>query len=119
MADYQYVPGGANEKHYYDECWKIASPSGSDLSGAHAVNFLKRSQVDLGVLKQIWSFSTPVASMNIAQFYCALRYITMSQAGDFPINKERLQSSSAIDLGVPKFTGVVIPPIQRWFFLII
>lgn len=52
-----------------------------------AVQFFQRSSIDRGFLKQIWSLSTPSATMSLGQFYTALRFITMIQNGEIPISK--------------------------------
>jgi hypothetical protein len=109
--DYTFAPSMA-EKSYYDLLWMTANPSGgSDLGGAAAVAFFKRSGIDTGILKQIWGYSTNGATLNINQFYSALRYIVMVQSGDFPINRERLCSNANIDLGLPKFKDIPLPTI--------
>ena len=110
MTDFLYVPQ-PNEKEPYDRLWAVASPSGSELSGLQAVSFFKQSGVDIGTLKQIWGFCSPVSTMNKSQFYCALRYIAMFQCGDLPIRKERLQTSAGLSLQLPKFPGLSIPPL--------
>lgn len=110
MTDYLYNPR-AHEREYYDRLWAVASPSQQDLTGLQAVSFFKQSGVDMGVLRQIWGFCSPVSTMNKAQFYCALRYICMFQNGDLPIRKERLQTSAGLELGLPKFPGLVLPPL--------
>ena len=116
MAEFMYTPASAAERAHYDGLWSAANPGGGgDLSGLQAVTFFKQSGVDLGILKQIWSFSTPIATMNMPQFYNALRYITMFQQGELPISKERLAASAKVDLGLPKFNGVTIPTQQAPF----
>ena len=114
--EYCYVPR-PSEKDVYDGLWLAASGgvAAGELSGLQAVTFFKQSGVDLGILKQIWSFSTPTATMNLSQFYNALRYITMFQGGDLPISKERLEASAKVDLGLPKFQGLSIPSQQPAF----
>lgn len=109
-ADWLYSPQ-PYERDHYDRLWLVASPSGSELSGLQAVNFFKQSGVDINVLKQIWGFSSPVSTMNKAQFYCACRYIAIFQNGDLPIRKESLRESSSLKFDLPKFPGLVIPPL--------
>lgn len=90
-----YAPSDSHEKKYFDFLWDVANnrPPGSDpsgqgeLGGAAAVGFLQRSGVDKGFLKQIWSFSTPGSTMNLQQFYVAMRFIAMIQSGEMPISK--------------------------------
>jgi hypothetical protein len=83
-----YIPQLQAEKGYYDLLWTIANPSkGAELGGAAAVTFFQRSGVDIGILKQIWSLSTPLATMTLPQFYTAVRLITMFQNGEIPLNK--------------------------------
>ena len=109
--EYSFVPSLA-EKSYYDLLWATANPTGgSDLGGAAAVAFFRRSGIDTGILKQIWGYSTAGATLNVSQFYSALRYIVMVQNGDFPINRERLHTSATVDLGLPKFKDIPLPNI--------
>jgi hypothetical protein len=92
-----YAPQSDHEKAYFDFLWDVAnsrppSAPGSvnltgELSGLAAVTFFQRSGVDKGFLKQIWSLSTPSATMNAHQFYVALRFIAMIQNGEMPISK--------------------------------
>lgn len=82
-----YEPRSAYEKQYYDSLLRYANPEGGELGGQTAVTFFKQSGVDTGFLKQIWSLSTPGATMNAQQFYTALRFITLIQNGEFPISK--------------------------------
>lgn len=107
MPEYMYVPTIAETAGYH-ELWTIANPGGSELGGAAAVAFFKKSGVDAGILRQIWALCSPTASMNSAQFYNALRYITMVQNGDFPLNKERLETSAALNFPSPTFKDVVL-----------
>lgn len=82
------MPGNPVERAYYDNLWAIANPDGSSqLAGPAAVKFFQRSGVDVGVLKQIWSISTPSATMELSQFYVAMRLITMFQNGEIPLSK--------------------------------
>lgn len=139
----EYVPRNPNEQAIMDGLWSFANPSGSfELSGAQAVEFFRKSGVDVGILKQVWSLSTPLSTMTIRQFYTALRYISMVQNGEIPISKgicfffflyyyfcfcslilllfffllivERLAQSITIDFGPPKFTGVQIPSLGKY-----
>lgn len=92
MAEFNYVPGHPIERAYYEQLWATANPegasaAGSVLAGQLAVPFFQRSGVDTGILRQIWSLSTPSAAMNKEQFFSALRYICMVQNGDIPISK--------------------------------
>jgi hypothetical protein len=112
-----YVPHAPSERQYFDYLWDIANnrapgndPSGQgELSGAAAVQFFQRSSVDRGFLKQIWSLSTPSATMSLHQFYTALRLITMIQNGEIPISKERMIATLNEQLSLPKFTGIDLP----------
>ncbi|RYH15899.1 hypothetical protein EON65_30975 [archaeon] len=100
-----YVPHNAAEKAYFDRLWDVANnrPVAGDptveLVGQLAVQFFQRSGVDKGFLKQIWTMSTPGATMNVSQFHTALRYVAMIQNGEIPISpgkaKALLSSLSA------------------------
>eukprot|EP00981_Chlorochromonas_danica_P004233 scaffold857_cov152-Ochromonas_danica.AAC.16 len=112
-SNVSYVPQNPLEKEYYELLWAAATENSSDpaveLSGKNAVMFFERSSVDKGFLKQIWSLSTPLATMNHSQFFSALRFITMIQNGEIPISAERLLKTSKVDLGLPKFNGIDLP----------
>jgi hypothetical protein len=136
----QYTPQSPTERQYYDFLWSIANGNnqlngGEELSGHAAVQFFERSSVDRGFLKQIWSLSTPGSTMNVNQFFTALRFITMIQNGEIPLSKgtffelsfgylvvfdssischtfickERLNQTAKENLGLPKFNGIEIP----------
>ena len=109
----EYTPRSPEEKHIYDFLWHHVSPNGEAIAGAAAVTFFRESRVDGGFLKQIWSLSTPVATMNREQFNSALRYLTMVQNGEFPISKERLTKTANEALGMPYFPSITIPPYQK------
>ena len=81
-----YTPNPGAEAAAYESLWKISNPSGGDLSGAQAVAFFRKSDVEPTILKQIWGLSTPLATMNKSQFNVALRFITMAQNGDLPLS---------------------------------
>lgn len=98
LLEMAYIPQNAVEKSYYDMLWDIAnnrpalSDPNAELSGRTAVEFFQRSGVDKGFLKQIWSLSTPTSSMNVLQFYVALRLITMIQNGEIPLSIGSVES---------------------------
>ena len=94
---HDYIPRSAPEASIYDGLWKVASNGVLELSGAQAVEFFRKSGVDLGILKQIWGLSTPLATMNVSQFYTALRLITMVQNGDIPITKGKIYTIPFLD----------------------
>eukprot|EP01038_Epipyxis_sp_PR26KG_P009772 gene9772-13145_t len=105
-----YLPQNQQEKAYFDSLWLQSAGEGAvELAGRTAVTFFQQSGVDIGILKQIWSLSTPSASMNISQFYTALRFITMYQNGEIPLTKDRLLQTVAVNLGLPKFNGIPLP----------
>jgi len=108
-----YTPQNQIEKEYYDYLWYYHANSNYQheplLGGQNAVKFFQLSGVDKGFLKQIWGLSTPIATMDIHQFYIALRFITMIQNGEFPISIDRLIKTMKSNLGLPKFHGIDIP----------
>jgi len=112
-TDHIYTPQNQIEKDYYDYLWyQYANKNYNNeplLGGQNAVQFFQLSGIDKGFLKQIWSLSTPLATMDIYQFYIALRFITMIQNGEFPISNDRLIKTMKINLGLPKFHGIDIP----------
>lgn len=62
--------------------WQVASAdSNGSLQGAKAVDFLKKSKLEMVTLKKIWSLSTQQATMIRDQFYVALRFIALAQNG--------------------------------------
>lgn len=91
-----YTPSPGPEAAAYESLWKIANPSGGDLSGAQAVAFFRKSDVESSILKQIWGLSTPLATMNNSQFNVALRFITMAQNGDLPLSAGLLNTIISI-----------------------
>jgi hypothetical protein len=97
MADY--APQNPAELHYYNTLFGFATnQAGGELGGAEAVRFFKTSGVDVGFLKQIWALSTQGATMNVHQFYTAMRFLTMIQNGEFPISKGTFHSFSPLPL---------------------
>jgi len=57
-----------------------------ELSGATAVPFFQKSQVDKGILKQIWTLSCGhTLNMTKEQFFTAIRFIVLVQNGELPI----------------------------------
>ncbi len=80
--DGSYTPQSAYELQFFNLLWATANDSNpsiidQQLSGKSAVSFFQRSGINVGFLKQIWSLSTPLATMNINQFYTALRYVVV------------------------------------------
>ena len=55
ISNNEYVPKNGPEIAIYEGLWKVASPSGADLSGKDAVEFFRKSGVDIGFLKQVLS----------------------------------------------------------------
>ena len=53
ISNNEYVPKVGPESTVYEGLWKVASPSGADLSGKDAVEFFRKSGVDIGFLKQV------------------------------------------------------------------
>jgi hypothetical protein len=90
----EYVPQNPVELHYYNTLFSVATNGANgELGGADAVRFFKSSGVDVGFLKQIWGMCTQGSSMNVNQFFTAMRLITMAQNGEFPITKGELRAS--------------------------
>ena len=102
------------DRPIYDYLWTIAFqtnniPVSLELGGQPAVTFLKRSGVDTGILKQIWTLSTPNPTMNINEFYTAIRYIVMFQNGEMPLTRDRLIATSNEKFDLPKFNDIKLP----------
>lgn len=102
------------DRPIYDYLWTIAFqtnniPVSLELGGQPAVTFLKRSGVDTGILKQIWTLSTPNPMMNINEFYTAIRYIVMFQNGEMPLTRDRLIATSNEKFDLPKFNDIKLP----------
>ena len=70
-----------NEKAFYDKLWSRAPVENEVVQGVGAVEFLRKSSLELTVLKQIWALSTQVGTMNKDQFFVALRLIALYQHG--------------------------------------
>lgn len=47
--------------------------------------------------------------MSNTQFYTAMRYIALCQAGEIPINAEKLRSTMRMTLALPKFANIPVP----------
>ena len=94
-----YFPKHA-ESDVYNELWNIAVQKADNgnhqnnhhdddesddeelLGGGKAVEFFKKSGLDMGTLKAIWTWCSPDPVMNKAQFFAALRFISISQNGE-------------------------------------
>lgn len=54
IIDGNYSPSFPPERSLYESLWKYVNPSGSDtLSGSDAVPFFQKSEVDVGILRQV------------------------------------------------------------------
>jgi hypothetical protein len=83
-----FPPPNTHEAALYESLWHVANVDGSgNLQGSKAVEFLKKSGLEMPILKKIWSLSTPVGTMNEDQFYIALRLISMAQNGVSTLTK--------------------------------
>lgn len=99
------------------------------LGGAAAVQFLGRSSVNTGMLRQIWAMCTAGPTITKDHFFSVLRLICMFQNGDFPITRgwlllcrlctwsakcwifaEQMAKSANEDFPPPVFSGVSMPP---------
>lgn len=78
-----YVPPlNSKEAALYANLWQAADVESKGwIEGPEAVEFLEKSKLNLNILRQIWSLSTPVATMNRDQFYVALRFVALAQNG--------------------------------------
>eukprot|EP01035_Chromulina_nebulosa_P019331 gene19331-25195_t len=103
-----YQPISTNELQIYEKLWIASSPKNGEISGLEAVKFLQNSDVQIQILKQIWSLSTPALTMNKAQFFTALRYIAMAQKGETNLSYDRLVSTIHVDFGPPYFKSLDI-----------
>mmetsp|Transcript_800 Transcript_800/g.799 ORF Transcript_800/g.799 Transcript_800/m.799 type:complete len:679 (+) Transcript_800:19-2055(+) len=111
IVEGNYSPSFPPERALYESFWKYVNPNGNEsLPGSDAVPFFQKSEVDVGILRQIWSLSTVNNIMKKENFFTALRYITMVQNGDFPLTQEKLISSSTVQFPPPKFKDVQLPP---------
>lgn len=106
-----YFPKTASEKKGYETLWAVANPTGqAEIGGNQAVDFFRKSRLDMNILRQIWALSTPFGTMNVFQFYTALRYIAMAQA-NIAISADSLTACSEIPLEEPKFAGAGLTPL--------
>ena len=76
-----YIPH-SNELTVYEELWRIATGDDEFLGGDKAVSFFKKTELDVGSLKAIWTWSSPEPIMSRSQFFTALRYVAMIQNGE-------------------------------------
>lgn len=54
IVDGNYSPSFPPERSLYESLWKYVNPSGSEtLSGSDAVPFFQKSEVDVGILRQV------------------------------------------------------------------
>lgn len=87
----EFIPRNPIEKKYYESLWVFASPIDGEIKGKAAVEFFSSSEVDKGVLKEVWNLSTGGrASMNMREFFTALRFITMAQNDVRPLSAGNL-----------------------------
>ena len=64
------------DRPMFEFLWQAANPQGlADLPGATAVPFFQKSQIDKGILRQIWTLSCgQTLNMTKPQFFTAIRY---------------------------------------------
>jgi hypothetical protein len=75
-----YNPQVPTEKVYYDLLWTTANPSKAlELGVTAALTFFQLSGIKMRILKKILSLSAPHSTMNLPQFYTAVRLIAMLQ----------------------------------------
>jgi hypothetical protein len=92
---YHYYPADPTERKVYEQLWHAADTDGNGSIGGHkAVVFLKKSGLEVDVLREIWSLSTTSAAINQPEFFTALRYITLVQSGEWPMSKGKYDYSS-------------------------
>ena len=110
-----YVPQNAAEKQYYQSMFGKASVANAGrVTGKEAVIFLKQSNVDVSVLKQIWDIADYDGKgyLDYAKFSIALRLISLKQQGVGPLSAKLVVASSGQLLPLPKFNGVKLPAAQ-------
>ena len=110
-----YVPQNPVEKQYYQNMFGMASVANAGrVTGKEAVIFLKRSNVDVSVLKQIWDIADYDGKgyLDYAKFSIALRLISLKQQGVGPLSEKLVVASSGQLLPLPKFNGVKLPASQ-------
>lgn len=86
-------------------------PCADDLPGPIVAQFLMQTGVDKGFLGKIWTLCTQPSSPNMSQaeFFCALRYISLLQAGEMPLSQEKLAQFANENLPLSKFHSLSIP----------
>jgi hypothetical protein len=85
---FDYYPQNVAELTVFDGLWKIASVDQSGrLGGREAVDLLRKSGLEVPVLREIWAVTTPDSSIGQAQFFSALRFIAMYQNGVTQISR--------------------------------
>ena len=76
------------ELEAYEALWSIVNPNGeASIEALAAVDFLKQSLLELDLLRTIWALSTSTNTLDKAQFFSVLRYISMAQNGIKDISK--------------------------------
>lgn len=54
IVDGNYVPNFPPERSFYEAMWKYVNPNGNEtLPGQDAVPFFQKSEVDIGILRQV------------------------------------------------------------------
>jgi hypothetical protein len=65
--------------------WNLVNPNNHEyVKGLEAIEFMKKSKLDVDVLKQIWVACVPPSLLTITkkEFFTALRFISMFQGGE-------------------------------------
>lgn len=58
VVDGNYIPIFPPERQLYESLWKYVNPNLNEvLSGSEAVPFFQKSEVDIGILRQVIFFS--------------------------------------------------------------
>jgi hypothetical protein len=90
--------------------WAVVNPDGLELiKGLDAIEFFKKSKLDIDVLKQIWTLCVPpnMLTINKKEFFTALRFISMFQSGETILSVDRLEATSQNSFKLPEFDGII------------
>ena len=102
----------------------IAPNTPIHISGRNAVPFLTQSGIDRMLLRNIWSAADPqnIGTLTaLHQFHLMLRLVAMAQAGflntqqDSNSMRVSAQQQAGIQLMLPTFSSVVLPPQEQLF----
>ena len=102
----------AAESPYYNDLWQVAAGGALELSGRDSVAFLTKSDLDRGVLKQIWAAANlrNGLALNQHEFNIAMRLVALGQAGQATTREHFMLTATNTSFPLPRFQGIAPPP---------